>query len=85
MRFCVYKHHIYLWDISEWRSPGPLAGSILLSDDDPNASPPGKDGWRQLRTLQYYKLPNHAIVAVLPKSRESFSYSSMYPDKLKFK
>ncbi|XP_061662266.1 plexin-B3 isoform X3 [Syngnathoides biaculeatus] len=51
----------------EWRSG--QAGHLTLSDDDVTAVVQGH--WKQLNTLQHYKLPDGATVALVPRSQSS--------------
>lgn len=65
---------------AEWKSSGLAKPGVVLQDDDRVGSPTNsssKEGWRRLHTVQYYGLPNHAIIAVLPKQRSSnYGYAS---------
>ncbi|XP_061549767.1 plexin-B3 isoform X1 [Phycodurus eques] len=49
----------------EWRSG--QAGHLTLSDDDVTAVVQGR--WKRLNTLQHYKLPDGATVALVPRSQ----------------
>uniref|UniRef100_A0A6Q2ZJW7 Plexin-B1 n=1 Tax=Esox lucius TaxID=8010 RepID=A0A6Q2ZJW7_ESOLU len=48
----------------EWRSG--QAGHLTLSDDDVTAIVQGR--WKKLNTLQHYKVPDEATVALIPRS-----------------
>uniref|UniRef100_A0A914CJF6 Sema domain-containing protein n=1 Tax=Acrobeloides nanus TaxID=290746 RepID=A0A914CJF6_9BILA len=54
----------------EWRCP--KKGSILLLDDDR----PGTKGLKKLNTVGYYGLPNNSLLAMQPRSQNSFTYRS---------
>lgn len=49
----------------EWRSG--QAGHLTLSDDDVTAVVQGR--WKRLNTLQHYKVPDGATVALIPRSQ----------------
>ncbi|CAL8318961.1 unnamed protein product [Merluccius merluccius] len=51
----------------EWRSG--QAGHLTLSDDDVTAIVQGR--WKKLNTLQHYKVPDGATVALIPHSQMS--------------
>ncbi|XP_041860181.1 plexin-B1 [Melanotaenia boesemani] len=51
----------------EWRSG--QAGHLTLSDDDVTAVIQGR--WKRLNTLQHYKVPDGATVALIPRSQSS--------------
>uniref|UniRef100_A0A7N9B1S8 Plexin-B1 n=1 Tax=Mastacembelus armatus TaxID=205130 RepID=A0A7N9B1S8_9TELE len=51
----------------EWRSG--QAGHLTLSDDDVTAVVQGR--WKQINTLQHYKVPDGATVALIPRSQSS--------------
>ncbi|TNM86527.1 hypothetical protein fugu_006757 [Takifugu bimaculatus] len=51
----------------EWRSG--QAGHLTLSDDDVTAVVHGR--WKRLNTLQHYKVPDGATVALIPRSQSS--------------
>ncbi|CAL8369800.1 unnamed protein product [Lota lota] len=51
----------------EWRSG--QAGHLTLSDDDVTAIVQGR--WKKLNTLQHYKVPDGATVALIPHSQTS--------------
>ncbi|KAJ8393496.1 hypothetical protein AAFF_G00059690 [Aldrovandia affinis] len=51
----------------EWRSG--QAGHLTLSDDDVTAIIQGR--WKRLNTLQHYKVPDGATVALIPRSQSS--------------
>uniref|UniRef100_A0AAX7TNY6 Plexin-B1 n=1 Tax=Astatotilapia calliptera TaxID=8154 RepID=A0AAX7TNY6_ASTCA len=51
----------------EWRSG--QAGHLTLSDDDVTAVVQGR--WKRLNTLQHYKVPDGATVALIPRSQSS--------------
>ncbi|XP_054644366.1 plexin-B3 isoform X1 [Dunckerocampus dactyliophorus] len=51
----------------EWRSG--QAGHLTLSDDDVTAVVQGR--WKRLNTLQHYKVPDGATVALVPRSQSS--------------
>ncbi|XP_075882893.1 plexin-B3 isoform X3 [Nelusetta ayraudi] len=51
----------------EWRSG--QAGHLTLSDDDVTAVVQGR--WKRLNTLQHYKVPDGATVALIPRSQGS--------------
>ncbi|XP_036435387.1 plexin-B3 [Colossoma macropomum] len=51
----------------EWRSG--QAGHLTLSDDDVTAIVQGH--WKRLNTLQHYKVPDGATVALIPRSQSS--------------
>ncbi|XP_027131388.1 plexin-B3 isoform X2 [Larimichthys crocea] len=51
----------------EWRSG--QAGHLTLSDDDVTAVVQGR--WKRLNTLQHYKVPDGATVALIPRSQTS--------------
>ncbi|XP_076860154.1 plexin-B3 [Brachyhypopomus gauderio] len=51
----------------EWRSG--QAGHLTLSDDDVTAIAQGH--WKRLNTLQHYKVPDGATVALIPRSQSS--------------
>ncbi|KAM3617160.1 uncharacterized protein V6R79_003030 [Siganus canaliculatus] len=51
----------------EWRSG--VAGHLTLSDDDVTAVVQGR--WKRLNTLQHYKVPDGATVALIPRSQSS--------------
>uniref|UniRef100_A0A8C9W7Z0 Plexin-B1 n=1 Tax=Scleropages formosus TaxID=113540 RepID=A0A8C9W7Z0_SCLFO len=56
----------------EWRSG--QAGHLTLSDDDVTAIVQGR--WKRLNTLQHYKVPDGATVALIPRSER---VSSVHP------
>ncbi|KAM8754498.1 plexin-B3 isoform 2-T3 [Acanthopagrus schlegelii] len=51
----------------EWRSG--QAGHLTLSDDDVTAVVQGR--WKRMNTLQHYKVPDGATVALIPRSQSS--------------
>uniref|UniRef100_A0A7N8YM19 Plexin-B1 n=1 Tax=Mastacembelus armatus TaxID=205130 RepID=A0A7N8YM19_9TELE len=51
----------------EWRSG--QAGHLTLSDDDVTAVVQGR--WKQINTLQHYKVPDGATVALIPRSQKT--------------
>ncbi|XP_067383981.1 plexin-B3 isoform X2 [Channa argus] len=51
----------------EWRSG--QAGHLTLSDDDVTAVVQGR--WKRINTLQHYKVPDGATVALIPRSQSS--------------
>ncbi|KAJ8265089.1 hypothetical protein COCON_G00141880 [Conger conger] len=51
----------------EWRSG--QAGHLTLSDDDVTAIVQGR--WKRINTLQHYKVPDGATVALIPRSQSS--------------
>ncbi|CAK6977993.1 LOW QUALITY PROTEIN: plexin-B1 [Scomber scombrus] len=51
----------------EWRSG--QAGHLTLSDDDVTAVVHGR--WKRINTLQHYKVPDGATVALIPRSQGS--------------
>ncbi|XP_029975056.1 plexin-B1-like isoform X2 [Salarias fasciatus] len=51
----------------EWRSG--QAGHLTLSDDDVTAVVQGR--WKRINTLQHYKVPDGATVALIPRSQGS--------------
>ncbi|XP_037628566.1 plexin-B1 [Sebastes umbrosus] len=51
----------------EWRSG--QAGHLTLSDDDVTAVVQGR--WKRVNTLQHYKVPDGATVALIPRSQGS--------------
>ncbi|XP_056131265.1 plexin-B3 isoform X2 [Lampris incognitus] len=51
----------------EWRSG--QAGHLTLSDDDVTAVAAGR--WKKLNTLQHYKVPDGATMALIPRSHGS--------------
>ncbi|XP_069040156.1 plexin-B3 [Lepisosteus oculatus] len=51
----------------EWRAG--QAGHLTLSDDDVTAVVQGR--WKRLNTLQHYKVPDGATVALVPRARSS--------------
>uniref|UniRef100_A0A3B3DFU2 Uncharacterized protein n=1 Tax=Oryzias melastigma TaxID=30732 RepID=A0A3B3DFU2_ORYME len=51
----------------EWRSG--QAGHLTLSDDDVTAVVQGH--WKRLNTLQHYKVPDGATVALIPRSQKT--------------
>ncbi|XP_028308317.1 plexin-B1 [Gouania willdenowi] len=51
----------------EWRSG--QAGHLTLSDDDVTAVVQGR--WKRLNTLQHYKVPDGATVALIPRCQSS--------------
>ncbi|KAG7472671.1 hypothetical protein MATL_G00111400 [Megalops atlanticus] len=51
----------------EWRSG--QAGHLTLSDEDVTAIVQGR--WKRLNTLQHYKVPDGATVALIPRSQSS--------------
>ncbi|XP_077411305.1 plexin-B3 isoform X1 [Vanacampus margaritifer] len=51
----------------EWRSG--QAGHLTVSDDDVTAVVQGS--WKRLNTLQHYKIPDGATVALVPRSQSS--------------
>ncbi|XP_043935226.1 plexin-B3-like [Protopterus annectens] len=53
----------------EWRSG--IAGHLTLSDEDVTSVIQGK--WKQLNTLQHYKVPDGATVALIPGMHSNFS------------
>uniref|UniRef100_A0A8C9W3T7 Plexin-B1 n=1 Tax=Scleropages formosus TaxID=113540 RepID=A0A8C9W3T7_SCLFO len=59
----------------EWRSG--QAGHLTLSDDDVTAIVQGR--WKRLNTLQHYKVPDGATVALIPRSQGSGQVSSVHP------
>uniref|UniRef100_A0A671KUS0 Plexin-B1 n=1 Tax=Sinocyclocheilus anshuiensis TaxID=1608454 RepID=A0A671KUS0_9TELE len=51
----------------EWRSG--QAGHLTLSDDDVTAIVQGR--WKRINTLQHYKVPDEATVALIPRSQKT--------------
>uniref|UniRef100_A0A7N6A134 Sema domain-containing protein n=1 Tax=Anabas testudineus TaxID=64144 RepID=A0A7N6A134_ANATE len=51
----------------EWRSG--QAGHLTLSDDDVTAVVQGR--WKRINTLQHYKVPDGATVALIPRSQKT--------------
>uniref|UniRef100_A0A8C1RHX2 Plexin B3 n=1 Tax=Cyprinus carpio TaxID=7962 RepID=A0A8C1RHX2_CYPCA len=51
----------------EWRSG--QAGHLTLSDDDVTAIVQGR--WKRINTLQHYKVPDGATVALIPRSQKT--------------
>uniref|UniRef100_A0AAX7TE45 Plexin-B1 n=1 Tax=Astatotilapia calliptera TaxID=8154 RepID=A0AAX7TE45_ASTCA len=60
----------------EWRSG--QAGHLTLSDDDVTAVVQGR--WKRLNTLQHYKVPDGATVALIPRSQ--ILHQNMVADRL---
>ncbi|KAI3357940.1 hypothetical protein L3Q82_016330 [Scortum barcoo] len=58
----------------EWRSG--QAGHLTLSDDDVTAVIQGR--WKRLNTLQHYKVPDGATVALIPRSQSSGGVSQVF-------
>ncbi|KAJ8017304.1 hypothetical protein DPEC_G00016450 [Dallia pectoralis] len=58
----------------EWRSG--QAGHLTLSDDDVTAIVQGR--WRKLNTLQHYKVPDEATVALIPRSAVVMGIHQVY-------
>uniref|UniRef100_A0A3P9I978 Plexin B3 n=1 Tax=Oryzias latipes TaxID=8090 RepID=A0A3P9I978_ORYLA len=58
----------------EWRSG--QAGHLTLSDDDVTAIVQGH--WKRLNTLQHYKVPDGATVALIPRSQSSGGISQVF-------
>lgn len=58
----------------EWRSG--QAGHLTLSDDDVTAIVHGR--WKRINTLQHYKVPDGATVALIPRSQSSFGVNQIY-------
>lgn len=57
----------------EWRcSP---RGHVILSDDD-KSTVQTKDGWKKLNTLQYYGVKTGAQIALIPKARGTYTYTT---------
>lgn len=48
---------------------------MILQDDD-RTSPQGKDGWRRLNTLGHYGVAGQAIMALVNKNKQVFTYNS---------
>uniref|UniRef100_A0A671KPS4 Plexin-B1-like n=1 Tax=Sinocyclocheilus anshuiensis TaxID=1608454 RepID=A0A671KPS4_9TELE len=58
----------------EWRSG--QAGHLTLSDDDVTAIVQGR--WKRINTLQHYKVPDEATVALIPRSQSSLGVNQFY-------
>ncbi|XP_064861185.1 plexin-B3-like [Oncorhynchus nerka] len=58
----------------EWRSG--QAGHLTLSDDDVTAVVQGR--WKKLNTLQHYKVPDGATVALIPRSAVVMGIPQVY-------
>ncbi|KAI7797950.1 putative plexin-B3, partial [Triplophysa rosa] len=58
----------------EWRSG--QAGHLTLSDDDVTAIVQGR--WKRINTLQHYKVPDEATVALIPRSQSSLGVKQVY-------
>ncbi|XP_068600689.1 plexin-B3 [Brachionichthys hirsutus] len=58
----------------EWRSG--QAGHLTLSDDDVTAVVQGR--WKRLNTLQHYKVPDGATVALVPRSQSSAGVNQVF-------
>uniref|UniRef100_A0AAZ3NXE2 Sema domain-containing protein n=1 Tax=Oncorhynchus tshawytscha TaxID=74940 RepID=A0AAZ3NXE2_ONCTS len=58
----------------EWRSG--QAGHLTLSDDDVTAVVQGR--WKKLNTLQHYKVPDGATVALIPRSAVAMGIPQVY-------
>ncbi|XP_051525586.1 plexin-B1-like [Myxocyprinus asiaticus] len=58
----------------EWRSG--QAGHLTLSDDDVTAIVQGR--WKRINTLQHYKVPDGATVALIPRSQSSLGVNQVY-------
>uniref|UniRef100_A0A8C1XXN6 Plexin B3 n=1 Tax=Cyprinus carpio TaxID=7962 RepID=A0A8C1XXN6_CYPCA len=58
----------------EWRSG--QAGHLTLSDDDVTAIVQGR--WKRINTLQHYKVPDGATVALIPRSQSSLGVNQFY-------
>uniref|UniRef100_A0AAZ3NTE7 Sema domain-containing protein n=1 Tax=Oncorhynchus tshawytscha TaxID=74940 RepID=A0AAZ3NTE7_ONCTS len=58
----------------EWRSG--QAGHLTLSDDDVTAIVQGR--WKKLNTLQHYKVPDGATVALIPRSAAVVGIHQVY-------
>ncbi|KAM6930088.1 plexin-B3 isoform 2-T2 [Lycodopsis pacificus] len=58
----------------EWRSG--QAGHLTLSDDDVTAVVQGR--WKRVNTLQHYKVPDGATVALIPRSQSSGGVNQVF-------
>nr|XP_040025127.1 plexin-B3-like [Gasterosteus aculeatus aculeatus] len=58
----------------EWRSG--QAGHLTLSDDDVTAVIQGH--WKRVNTLQHYKVPDGATVALIPRSQSSGAVNQVF-------
>ncbi|XP_037335663.2 plexin-B1 [Pungitius pungitius] len=58
----------------EWRSG--QAGHLTLSDDDVTAVIQGR--WKRVNTLQHYKVPDGATVALIPRSQSSGAVNQVF-------
>uniref|UniRef100_A0A8C3A542 Plexin B3 n=1 Tax=Cyclopterus lumpus TaxID=8103 RepID=A0A8C3A542_CYCLU len=58
----------------EWRSG--QAGHLTLSDDDVTAVVQGR--WKRINTLQHYKVPDGATVALIPRSQSSGGVNQVF-------
>uniref|UniRef100_A0A671LEW2 Plexin-B1 n=1 Tax=Sinocyclocheilus anshuiensis TaxID=1608454 RepID=A0A671LEW2_9TELE len=58
----------------EWRSG--QAGHLTLSDDDVTAIIQGR--WKRINTLQHYKVPDGATVALIPRSQSPLGVNQFY-------
>ncbi|XP_077458352.1 plexin-B1-like isoform X1 [Stigmatopora argus] len=56
----------------EWRSG--MAGHLILSDEDLTSVVQGS--WKRLNTLQHYKVPDGATVALIPRSTKNHLHDS---------
>ncbi|XP_057676753.1 plexin-B1-like isoform X2 [Corythoichthys intestinalis] len=56
----------------EWRSG--VAGHLILSDEDLTSIVQGS--WKRLNTLQHYKVPDGATVALIPRSTKNHLHDS---------
>uniref|UniRef100_A0A1A8RPX9 Plexin b2b n=2 Tax=Nothobranchius rachovii TaxID=451742 RepID=A0A1A8RPX9_9TELE len=56
----------------EWRSG--VAGHLILSDEDLTSVLQGN--WKRLNTLQHYKVPDGATVALVPRHTKNIHYDS---------
>uniref|UniRef100_A0A8D3AMV0 Plexin B3 n=1 Tax=Scophthalmus maximus TaxID=52904 RepID=A0A8D3AMV0_SCOMX len=58
----------------EWRSG--QAGHLTLSDDDVTAVVQGR--WKRINTLQHYKVPDGATVALIPRSQSGVGVNQVF-------
>lgn len=58
----------------EWRSG--QAGHLTLSDDDVTAVVQGR--WKRINTLQHYKVPDGATVALIPRSSSGHGVNQVF-------
>ncbi|XP_064632633.1 plexin-A2-like isoform X2 [Lineus longissimus] len=66
-----FSHRPSVYDLDlEWRSGRSGQGHLCLQDDDMTTNPDAS-GWKKINTLEHYKVPDGAQMALVPKQHDS--------------